>query len=60
MKNKCVGVQEGCKKILYVVFGADCGLVDKNDLHCDIDNIILCARVQKTDVVELLKWFVLM
>lgn len=52
----CGGIGRG-KRICGVILDADCGLVDKNDLQCNVDNIIVCVRVQKTDVVELLKWF---
>jgi len=54
-KNKCVGVLEGGRRIEGVILDADCGLVDKNDLQCDIGNNIVIVNVKKTDVVELLK-----
>lgn len=43
-----------------MILDADYGLVDKNDLQCNVDNIIMCANGKKTDVVELLKWFALL
>lgn len=56
-KNKCVGVLEVCIRLWCVILDADCGLVDKNDLQCDIDNVIMCVNGKKTNVVVLLKRF---
>lgn len=55
----CGGIGRGTR-IEGVILDADCGLVDKNVLQCNVDNIIMCANGKKTDVVELLKWFALM
>ena len=55
----CGGIGRGMR-IEGVILDADCGLVDKNDLQCNVDNNIVCVRVQKTNVVKLLKWFALL
>lgn len=51
----CGGIGRG-RRIEGVILDAGCGLVDKNDLQCNVDNVIMVVNVKKTDVDELLKW----